>query len=63
MKSSQIKKVLSVIAIPLSLLVVYLTVIIFWKALGLPPQAELIEIIKKFFDDYGLIVVFVGAFI
>lgn len=63
MKNGKLKKFLSIIAIPLSLLIVYLTVILLWKAFGLPPQTELIEIIKKFFNDYGLIVVFVGALI
>ena len=62
-KKLLLKKIFKVILVPFSFLVVYLTLIALCETFGFPPQEELIEIIKKFFDDYGLIVVFVGALI
>lgn len=57
------KSILKAIAVPLSFLVVYLTLIALWETFGLPPQEELIKIIKNYFVGYGLWVVFVGALV
>ena len=62
-KKLLLKKIFKVILVPFSFLVVYLTLIALWETFGFPPQEELIEIIKKFFTDYGLIVVFFGALV
>ncbi len=60
-RNGLIDKIFKATIIPLSLLGIYLTLIALWETFGLPPQEELVEIIKNYFANYGLWVVFVGA--
>jgi membrane protein DedA with SNARE-associated domain len=57
------KNILKILAIPLSLLVVYFSMLILWKIFNLPPLDKLEAIIKIYFDKYGLWIVFISALI
>lgn len=57
------KNILKILAIPISLFVVYLSLVLLWKFFGLPSPEALAEIIKDYFDRYGLIVIFIAALI
>ncbi len=57
------KNIIKVLIIPISLILVYFSLIIVWKFFGLPPEDELIKSITSFVDRYGLIVVFIAAII
>ena len=49
--------------LPLSILGVFMLVYIAWRFFGLPPQEELIEIAKTYFDKYGLAILLVSSLI
>ena len=55
------KNVLKVLAIPLSLIAVYFSLLLLWKFFDLPAPAELEGIIRGYFEQYGLWIVFVCA--
>jgi len=59
----QIKNYLKLLIIPATVFIIYLTMFLLWRLFSLPPQEELIEIVKTFFEKYGLIVVFISAII
>jgi membrane protein DedA with SNARE-associated domain len=59
----RMKKVLALLSMPLILLFSYFALAIVWKVFDWPTQEHMIEIVRSFFDRYGLLVVFVGAFI
>lgn len=61
MTSGRWKKILALLAIPLILLVAYLTMFFAWRFFGLPGDDEMKEVIKTYFDNYGLLIVFIGA--
>ena len=56
-------KYLKLVSIPLSLFIMYLLVIFIWNILNLPKGDELISITTNYFNNYGLITVFIGALI
>jgi len=49
--------------LPLSILGVFMLFYIAWRFFGLPPQEELIEIAKTYFDKYGLAILLVSSLI
>jgi membrane protein DedA with SNARE-associated domain len=55
--------VLKALSIPLTLLVIYITYTILWRAFGLPSVQELTQLIKHSFDTYGLWIVLGASFI
>lgn len=57
------KDYLKLLIIPAALFVIYLTMFLFWKLFSLPPPEQLVNIVKNYFDKYGLIVVFISALI
>ncbi len=57
------KEVLKLISVPVALLVIYLILALIWKLLNLPSDDELVPIVKNYFAQYGLWLVFVGALI
>lgn len=57
------KNIFKVLAIPITLILVYLSLLLVWKWFDLPPNDEIIETITAFFDRYGLIVVFLAAIV
>ncbi|MEX0589995.1 MAG: VTT domain-containing protein [Xanthobacteraceae bacterium] len=57
------RRVLKIIALPLVLLAIFVSLYAIWLVLDLPPEATLIPIAKDYFDHYGLLTVFVGAVI
>jgi len=59
----KIKEYIKLLYIPLSLLVAYFLMILIWKLIGLPEGDNLVKIITNFFNNYGLLVVFIGALI
>ena len=61
--SIKIKEILKLLSIPLVLIIVYLSMYIAWKAFGLPTDDQMLVIVKKWFSQYGLWIVFVGALI
>jgi membrane protein DedA with SNARE-associated domain len=61
--NKKIKEVIKLLSIPLTLLIIYLTLFLIWKILSLPPPTEMINIVKNFFDKYGLIIIFISALI
>jgi len=58
-----IKDSLKILAVPLILFAIYLSMAAAWKILGLPTDDEQFDIIKQFFISHGLWVVFIGALI
>jgi membrane-associated protein len=59
----RVKELLRIISVPLTFLVIYLTMILFWKLFGLPSPEELVSIITGYFDRYGLLVIFLSSLI
>jgi len=57
------KNIVKVLTIPITLLLVYFSLLAAWKLLGLPSDNKIIEIIFNFVDHYGLIIVFFAAII
>jgi membrane protein DedA with SNARE-associated domain len=57
------KNIWNTIKLPVLLLGIVLTLSLFWKILDLPPEDQLIEIARKYFDKYGLIVLLISAII
>ena len=55
------KKYLKILITPAILLVIVLVLDLTWKQLNLPPEEELIPIIKTYFDLYGIWLVFTAA--
>lgn len=51
------------IALPFIFLLVFLSLYMVWKALNLPPESELIEIARGYFEKYGIITVLVSSII
>lgn len=49
--------------LPLSILGIFMLFYIAWRFFGLPPQDELIEIAKTYFDRYGLAILLVSSLI
>lgn len=58
-----ILKYLKPLIAPLALLGFFLLMGFVWKLLHLPPEEELIPIIKSFFDRYGIMVVLIAAIV
>lgn len=63
LKKETIKEIMGLLLAPLILFVAYLSLILIWRIIGLPPTDELINIVKDFFNKYGLIVIFISAII
>lgn len=61
--TEKIKKLSQLLIIPVIFLAMYLSLQIVWRVFDLPPQSEVIETIKQYFDRYGLSIVFIGALI
>ena len=57
------KNLFKKIALPLLFLCVFLSLYLLWRLLNLPPEDELIQIAKDYFEKYGLLTVFVSAVI
>ncbi|MDP3725955.1 MAG: VTT domain-containing protein [bacterium] len=55
--------IFKILAIPISLLLVYLSLLLLWKLFGLPSPETLAETAKDYFNQYGLIVIFIAALI
>ena len=58
-----LKNILKALSIPLTLAAVYATYVILWRLLDLPTPEELTKLIGQYFDQYGLWIVLVSAFI
>lgn len=54
-------KYLKLLVLPFCVLFAFLIIGSLWKLLNLPPQEELIPIIRTFFDTYGIALVFLSA--
>ena len=59
----KIKNFLKIVGLPMFFLAIFLSLWAVWKILNLPPENELIEIIKSYFDLYGYWIVFLSAVI
>ena len=57
------KEILKILSIPISLLGVFLIVSVVWRLLGWPQGEELIVITQGWFERYGLLIIFISAFI
>ena len=62
-RSRVMKNYLKIASIPVTLLVFSLIYNLLWIVFKLPKNDELVAIVGKFLDHYGLWVVFVSAFI
>jgi membrane protein DedA with SNARE-associated domain len=63
MSNSTSRHVARLIAIPVIFLLVFGSLYFVWDLLDLPPEDVAIEIARNYFERYGLITVFIGAFI
>lgn len=61
--NTKFKKLWKIIGLPCILFLILLTFFIIWKLLKLPPEDQLVQIARSYFDKYGLITVFVSAII
>lgn len=59
----KIKEILKLLAIPLVLVAIYLSMILLWKFFHLASDEELIIIVTNYFNEYGLWIVFISALI
>lgn len=57
------KNLLKIVGLPMLFLGVFLSLWAVWKILDLPPEDELIEITRRYFDLYGYWIVFASAII
>lgn len=63
MKTQMLKEILKLISIPLVLVLIYLSMYIVWSVFKLPTDDEMLLIVKGWFLNYGLWIVFIGAII
>ena len=49
--------------LPLSVLGIFLLIYLAWRFFGLPPEEELIEIARFYFDKYGLAILLISALV
>lgn len=61
--NSKKQKILQYVAIPLIILLLYISVIFIYKFLGLPSSEEIIASTTKYYENYGYWVVLVGALV
>lgn len=59
----KLKDALKILAFPLMILGIYLSMRIIWKIFELPTDTELLPIVKTWFSTYGLWIVFAGAIV
>lgn len=59
----KIKEILKLLSIPLVLMLIYISMNIVWRLFNMPTNDELLLIVKVWFSDYGLWIVFIGALI
>ena len=57
------KEILRKIKVPLFFFIVFFLSYFVWQALHLPDQSEILVTAQKYFQEYGLIVVFLSAII
>jgi membrane protein DedA with SNARE-associated domain len=57
------RKAARLIAIPIIFLFVFASLYLVWEFLDLPPEDVLLGIARSYFERYGLITVFIGAFV
>jgi len=57
------KELVKLLSVPLILLVLYLLMALVWTLLNLPSDEQMVAIVKSYFIQYGLWVVFVSALI
>jgi membrane protein DedA with SNARE-associated domain len=57
------RRTLKIVATPLVLLFIFVSLYAVWRVLDLPPEATLIPIAKDYFARYGLLTVFFAAII
>ncbi|TSC86488.1 MAG: membrane-associated protein [Parcubacteria group bacterium Gr01-1014_8] len=55
------KDILAAIWLPLFSLAAFVSFYLVWTLLDLPPQEEIISLAREYFDNYGLLTVFVSA--
>ena len=55
------RKYLKILIGPAIALVIVLLLDLLWKQLNLPPEEELIPVIKNYFEHYGILVVFLAS--
>lgn len=60
---SKKQKILQYVAIPLIVLLLYISVIFIYKFLGLPSSEEIIASTTKYYENYGYWVVLIGALV
>ncbi len=58
-----LKEIFNKIKLPLFIIVFFILLSFIWKLFGLPPEEELIEMARGYFEEYGLITVFAAAII
>lgn len=57
------KEFFNKIKLPLFLIIFFVVLLLLWKLFKLPPEEELIEMARGYFDKYGLITVFIASII
>ena len=60
---TNVKEILKLLSIPLTLMVIYLSMVLLWKLFAFPGPEELVNIVTNYFNRYGLWIVFVSALI
>ena len=60
---TNIKEALKLLSIPLTLMVIYLSMVLLWKLFAFPGPEELVNIVTNYFNRYGLWIVFISALI
>lgn len=63
MMNPKAKEILKLLSIPLILIGIYLLMYLVWKVLNLPTDDQLLIIVREWFAQYGLWIVFISALV
>jgi len=57
------RRALKIVAFPLAVLAVFGLLYVIWRALDLPPEETMAQIAKTYLDRYGVVIIFVSAYL
>ena len=58
-----LRRALTIVAFPLAVLAVFGLLYAIWRALDLPPEETMAQIARTYLDRYGLVIVFISAYL
>ncbi len=58
-----LRRALTIVAFPLAVLAVFGLLYAIWRALDLPPEETMAQIARTYLDRYGVVIVFISAYL